>query len=130
MNLPSKEQLPLRATEQIFEVNQSKLTDFHKAFKDKLTYTPPTLMAVAMKGIFDLVNSFNVDWRKLLHATQSFSYLKKLDIPCTVKANVSLQDIKFRAQIHWLQFEIKITEAKTGEDLISGKTLILVRENL
>jgi hypothetical protein len=128
VQLPAKSSLPLTTEDVSFLVDSTKIDEFHKAFRDRLTYTPPTLMAIAMRGIFDQLNAFEIDWKNLLHATQSFTYHQKLVAPVTVLARTSLVDIKFRASIHWLNFEVNIRDAKTEEALITSKSLLMIRQ--
>ena len=110
-----------------FEMDQAKVDQFHKAFKDQTKYTPPTIMALAMKGIFQLLNQFQIDWKNLLHASQSFTYHESLLIPSKLHAETKLVTLRFKAQMHWLAF---VSEVKTEADqklLITSKSLLMIK---
>lgn len=130
MNWPEKSSLPLCAEDILLTIDESKLQEFHTAFKDRLRYMPPTLMAMAMKGVFDLINQMQVDWKRLLHATQSFTYVKPIQVPSQVRAKAKLLDLKYRAQTHWLQFEIQVLDENSKDLLVTARTLILVKDSL
>jgi hypothetical protein len=129
VQLPQKSDLPFKSPDTHLVIDDNKLAEFHRAFRDKLTYTPPTLMAVSMRGIFNLLDHFQTDWKKLLHATQSFTYHTELQVPAELKSTTALIDVKFRAAHHWLTFETSIADARTGALVISSKSLLMVRED-
>ncbi|MDB5038876.1 MAG: hypothetical protein JWQ35_2404 [Bacteriovoracaceae bacterium] len=86
-------------------------------------------MAVSMKGVFEFLNEFEIDWRKLLHATQSFTYHSPIKIPLEAISETKLADVKFRNSIHWLSFETQVKDKATSKPLITSKSLLLVRES-
>ena len=128
MILPQKSELPLKAPDNLFVFDDAKVNEFRKAFRDQKTYLPPTLTSVCMKGIFDLLNRFQIDWRKLLHATQNFSYTKSIQIPSAVIAETTLVDLKSRASMIWFQFETKVSDQKSKEVLVVCKSLLMTGE--
>lgn len=129
MAFPSKNELPLVADPIIFEIDDKKVKSFQTAFRQpECTSLPPTWASVGLQGIFALLNQLNVDWKKLLHATQKFEYGIKPSVPFSAKSETRLTDIKYRGQIYWLSFEGIITENYSNEKLVQSKTLILVRE--
>jgi hypothetical protein len=127
MQMPSKEDLPLEVEPEKFSVTQATTCLFHKAFRDKKDYFPPTLAATALKGMFNLLNRMQVDWKKLLHATQSFEYHSKIPLPCEILARTQLTDIKLRAGIYWMSFEIRLFGLSDNELYVTSRSLILVR---
>lgn len=130
MRLPEKHQIPFYATDLPLQINETKMSEFHRAFREKGGFIPPTLMAISMKGIFDLLHSFEIDWRKLLHATQSFAYLGPLRSPSELLAKTALIDIKLKAGHYWLQFQTDTFDQKSGERLIQSKSLLMLKADL
>jgi hypothetical protein len=129
MAFPKKEELPISADPLELEIDQARIDLFQKSFKNTHSqHLPPTWGAVGLQGIFALLNRFEVDWKKLLHATQKFEYGEKPSIPFSAKSETKLVDVKYRAQIYWLSFEGTISDQRSNSILVKTKTLILVRE--
>ncbi len=129
MAFPNKEDLPISADPIEFEIDQARIDLFQKSFRNtKSQSLPPTWGAVGLQGIFALLNRFEVDWKKLLHATQKFEYGEKPSIPFPARSETKLVDVKYRAQIYWLSFEGTISDQRSSSILVKTKTLILVRE--
>ncbi|MBN8555490.1 MAG: MaoC family dehydratase N-terminal domain-containing protein [Deltaproteobacteria bacterium] len=128
MIAPEKSQLPLKAHPQFIEVNDEQIQKFHKAFRDgKSKQMPATFTAMAMKGIFEIVDSLQTDWRKLLHATQSFTYHSAITSPSKIRAEAKLMDCKWRAGMYWLSFVIEVYEEPSQKLLITSKSLLMVK---
>jgi len=129
MKLPEKTELPLRAPQQDLNLDEGKVAQFHKAFaSSEATYVPLTATSVMMKGVFDLVNQMQVDWKNLLHATQSYIYHSPLKGPTHLRGETKLIGCKFRAKLHWLNFETLIFRQGESEPVITCKTLLMVKE--
>jgi hypothetical protein len=128
MQIHSKESLPLKSPSFSFELDEAKVAKFKSAFKSSSKAVPPTATAMMMKGVFDLIQDFKVDWKHLLHATQSYQYIKPLELPTRLRAESSLMDHRFRAGIHWLNFETPIYQHDEKEPSVVCKTLIMVKE--
>jgi hypothetical protein len=129
MKIPSKEELPLQAEKQLLSLDSDRTALFHKAFRSQGTEIPATVTAIMMKGVFDLVNKMQVDWKNLLHATQTYTYNKALTTPSQLHAQTKLVDCKFRAGMHWLNFETPIFQDGETEASIVSKSLIMVKED-
>jgi hypothetical protein len=125
--VPEKSQFPLKAKPQTILIDEAKVALFHKAFRESEAYIPPTLGAIALKGVFEIVDSLQVDWRKLLHATQQFTYHSPVPIPCRARGESKLMDCKLRAGMFWLSFVTELVEEESNKILITSKSLIMVR---
>lgn len=129
MEFPKKEQLPISSDSLVVDIDHAKVALFQKSFgQDNSSQLPMTWGAIGLQGIFQILNNIQVDWKKLLHATQKFEYGEKPGIPFRAISSAQLIDIKFRAQIYWLSFEATMRDEKTNNVLVKSKTLILVRE--
>lgn len=125
MNIPA---CPLVAESYDINFDQDLANRFQKAFRSSSTSVPPTIGAVALKGAFRILNEdLKADWRKLLHVSQTFEYTKPLELPITLKAQTTLKEIKTRAQMHFLSFEISLLDSKNGEKVMNSKSTIIVR---
>ena len=129
MKVPTAAELPLAAPAEIFEIDARKIAEFQRAFGESLdaAAVPPTLGAMTLKGVFTIVNSLEVDWRNLLHASQKFEYLQKISPPCSLSAVSRLIDLKFRAQMYWMNFETEVRDVRTSEIVIVSKSLLMVK---
>lgn len=127
MKVPSKEELPLHAPDQPVHIDETRLSAFRRAFRKTSKKTPPTLGAVGLQGVFKIVNQLEVDWRNLLHATQSFHYHEPVTAPTDVVFKTKLADCKFRAGMYWLQFESDMVDSATQKPLLSLKSLLMVK---
>ncbi len=125
MNIPV---CPLIAEPYEIRFDQELVQKFAKAFRSDSPSLPPTIGAIALQGAFHIINNtLNADWRKLLHVSQTFEYLKPIQLPMTLKTQTTLKEIKTRAQMHFLNFEISLTDSKTGEPMMNSKSTIIVR---
>lgn len=128
MQIPQRDALPLKAAAQKLQLSPQLILKFQKAFGSKESNRiPPTFAAVALQGVFEILNTMKVNWKGLLHASQSFDYLKPVRFNQELTAEASLVDARFRAGMHWLQFEARIKDSTSGEDLILAKSLIMVK---
>ena len=128
MNIPQRETLPLKAAPHEIHLTPELLSKFNKAFASKHSGgVPPTFAAVALKGVFEMLNAMNVNWKGLLHATQSFEYLKPVVHNQKLRAETSLVDARLRGGMHWLQFEARLKDALSEEDFLLSKSLIMVK---
>ena len=128
MRAPEKSELPLRAAPFDFRLDENRRELFCKAFRSQSSALPPTWGAMALKGVFEIVEELEVDWRRLLHATQSFTYGQTPTLPCSAKAQTELLDCRYRAATHWLQFVTEVRDADSNALLLTSKTLILVKD--
>jgi hypothetical protein len=125
MNIPA---CPLSAEPYEIRFDQELVQKFAKAFRSNSQSLPPTIGAIALQGAFHIINNtLKADWRKLLHVSQTFEYLKPIQLPMTLKTQTTLKEIKTRAQMHFLNFEIRLTDSRTGEPMMNSKSTIIVR---
>ncbi len=128
MKIPSKEELPLEAKEEYLSLDETTLQKFRKAFRDSELSVPPTVFSVGLKGIFQILNSMDVDWKNLLHASQSFHFYRSPRENQRLKLQARLVDVKYRASMHWLQFEVEGFDEKSMESVGLSKSLIMIRD--
>ncbi len=128
MKVPSKEQLPLLAPDQTFEVTEALVARFRKSFHSTLANPPFTMGAVALQGVFSLLRSMEVNWLGLLHATQKFEYHLPFQVGMELKAQTQLLDCRLRAGMYWLNFRTELTDTRTQQIVSTSKSLIMVKE--
>lgn len=121
----SKVSLESKKTE--FILSEEVLQNFRKAFRWTSSSIPPSFAARAFVGMFEILNRLEVDWKKLLHVSQSFSYQKKIEMGQEMKAQSFLKRWKKRGNIYWLHFENQLTSA-SGETLLTAESLIMVED--
>lgn len=125
MNIPA---CPLNAEPYEIRFDQELVKKFEKAFRSGSHSIPPTIGAIALQGAFHIINNtLKADWKKLLHVSQTFEYLKPIQLPMTLKTQTTLKEVKTRAQMHFLNFEITLTDTMTGEPIMNSKSTIIVR---
>jgi hypothetical protein len=125
MNIPA---CPLSAEPYEIRFDQELVHKFSKSFRSDSPSIPPTIGAIALQGAFQIINhTLKADWRKLLHVSQTFEYLKPIQLPMTLKTQTTLKEIKTRAQMHFLNFEISLSDNQTGEPIMTSKSTIIVR---
>lgn len=127
MNVPEKSALPLISPDRSLFFDKNLIKPFNEAFGSPEESIPPTWSAIALQSIFDLLNQLQVDWKKLLHATQRFEYLSNPQIASALICKTQLTDIKLRGGIYWLNFESVCLEKESSYEIVKSKTLILVR---
>lgn len=130
MIAPSKESLPLKAPPQKFVISDDIVSKFYKAFNVTTPtgdWMPPTLAALALQGVFSIINEMKVDWRGLLHATQNFEYHSPIQKDDPLIAWAELTDCRLRAGMYWLQFKTEVLNEKTQEKRVTSKSLIMVK---
>lgn len=130
MRLPEKTELPLNASPQTIFFDETLRSKFCKAFKSDRADMPPTTGAVALTGVFQILNSLNVDWKGLLHATQRFVYHQEIKPGTRVQALTKLKDARVRAGMAWLQFETNLVDEVTRQPYVDSFSLIMVKVNL
>jgi len=131
MNLPSRESLPLKALPQKLSVSSDNLKKFHKAFQlgdPTSNWIPPTFAALALQGVFSILNSLKVDWHGLLHATQSFEFHHPLRPHDAIVVETELTDLRLRAGMHWFNFKMELINEKSGQKILTSKSLIMVKD--
>ncbi len=130
MIIPTKNGLPHRSSAKIWNLDDEKAKAFQTALKTKNPWPlPPTWGAIALDGIFEILNNLEVDWRHLLHGSQSFTFdTPVLAKPIRVESQAELVDYRHRNGVHWLNFETAIRNAENAEILIRSKSLIFVKE--
>lgn len=127
MRIPEKSELPIRAALQTLSIDEASIAAFHKAFRQKSTTVPATFAARGLTGVFEIVNALQVDWRNLLHATQTFIFNRPLKIPSTLTCQAQLKDSRIRAGMLWLQFECQLMDETQTQVFVTSKSLIMVR---
>jgi len=128
MNVPARESLPLQAHAQEIVLNDELLRRFQSAFgSEPSDRIPPTVGAVALQGVFEILNLMQVNWKGLLHASQSFEYRNELHRNQVLVATARLIDARLRGGMHWLQFETTVIDKNTGQELLLSKSLIMVK---
>lgn len=127
MKIPEKSELPIVAPLQTLELSAESIAAFHRAFQSSSKSIPWTYGAKALQGVFHIVNELQVDWRHLLHATQSFQVHSTLKLNQKLISEARLLDCRVRAGMAWLQFEILLKESQSSEILMTAKSLIMVK---
>lgn len=122
------QKLPLCAAPLEFELSQDFIAGFQKAFQWKSSSIPPTFAARAFSGMFQLLKELEVDWRGLLHTSQSFEYLRPFYAGQKLLAESQLSKYRFRAGVHWLQFESRLCDRESGDEVLRARSLILVED--
>lgn len=127
MKPPSKEALPLKAHPQRILFTQELVAAFQTAFGMTSDQgIPPTYAALALQGVFEILNQIQVDWKGLLHASQSFEYHLMPEWNAELTAQAELKDCRLRAGQWWLQFETQMKDSQ-NRPIITSKSLIMVR---
>ena len=125
MNVPP---CPVMAEPYDLVIDQALIEKFQRAFRSTSTTIPPTVGAVALRGAFQIINDvLKADWKKLLHVSQTFEYLKPLRTPMSLQTTTVLKEIKTRAQMHFLSFEIVLTDQQSAAVVMTSKSTIIVR---
>lgn len=129
MRILREEELPYSSKEFKFHLDSDIISRFHKAFRWNTSSIPPTLAARAFVGMFDLLNFLEVDWKKLLHTSQSFEYLAPLEEGQELLAQSKLVKWRKRSGMHWLQFDSLLSDTQNSRVLLRGQSLILVEDS-
>jgi len=125
MNIPP---CPVLAEPYELIIDQALIEKFQRAFRSTSSAVPPTVGAVALRGAFQIINEIlKADWKKLLHVSQTFEYMKPLKTPMALQTTTVLKEIKTRAQMHFLNFEIVLTERQSATVVMTSKSTIIVR---
>lgn len=130
MKLPKEEEIPVRAREYRFKLSPEIIERFRSAFAWRSSSIPPTVVARAFTGMFELLNEMQVDWKKLLHTSQSFEYLAPIEENQELTARTQLVKLKKRGTTYWLQFESSLTESESGKDILKAQATILVEDDV
>lgn len=123
----SDSKTPIESKETDFMLTEEVVENFRKAFRWSSPSLPPSFAARAFVGMFEILNRLEVDWKKLLHISQSFTYQQKIELGQDVKAKSFLKRWKKRGNVHWLHFESQL-KSPSGENLLTAESLIMVED--
>lgn len=123
----SDSKTPIESKETDFMLTEDVVENFRKAFRWSSPSLPPSFAARAFVGMFEILNRLEVDWKKLLHISQSFTYQQKIELGQDVKAKSFLKRWKKRGNVHWLHFESQL-KSPSGENLLTAESLIMVED--
>lgn len=123
----SDSKTPIESKETDFMLTEEVVENFRKAFRWSSSSLPPSFAARAFVGMFEILNRLEVDWKKLLHISQSFTYQQKIELGQDVKAKSFLKRWKKRGNVHWLHFESQL-KSPSGENLLTAESLIMVED--
>ena len=123
----SDSKTPLESKETDFILTEEVVDNFRKAFRWSSPSLPPSFAARAFVGMFEILNRLEVDWKKLLHISQSFTYQKKIEVGQDMKAKSFLKRWKKRGNVHWLHFESQL-KSPSGENFLTAESLIMVED--
>lgn len=95
------------------------LAAYNKAFRYNGSSFPMTLPSAALTGMFELIDQFEIDWKRLLHTYQCFEYFEKFEVGMELHCQCALVKYRHRAGAHWLDFETELK--KLGSESVAGK---------
>ncbi len=119
--------LPIHSRDIEFTLDQALADQFCEVFEQEKGSQPLTMSCGAFRGMFQLLDDFEVNWLRLLHIQQSFEYREFYELPCPVVATSSLVKFRERAGMKWLTFENILRSQDRSKILIYAESTILIQ---
>lgn len=126
MELNLVQQLPLISQRYDITFSEETISLFCKALRSEKQFIPPTLAAVGMKGIFEILNTLQVDWKMLRHVSQSFSYETALPLNELIQVQSQLMECRQKAGKYWLKFMTTLRLTQNQKLLLTSHSRMMV----
>lgn len=123
-------ELPLDSSESQFELDPKTIEDFRKCFQMKESVVPLTVTCKSFSGLFELFERIEVDFRRLLHISQTFEYHRPLRETEQLNSKTKLIRSRERGDVTWLSFESRLWDQDCEQPVVSAYSTILVSKNL
>lgn len=121
------EDLPIIGEDIHFILDQKLADEFSTIFEQNAGSQPLTMSCGAFRGMFKLLDEFQVNWLKLLHVHQSFEYRESFELPVEVCAESRLSKLRRRGGMTWLTFENLLWKKDRSNLLIFAESSLIVQ---
>lgn len=119
-------QLPLASEPHPLDLDQRHQQRFQQAFQASHEHFPPSLFALGLEGVFEILENLKIPLSQVLHLSQSFEFLEEIQLPFSGISQAHLVRWRERKGAHWLSFDVKIHREEKLK--VQAESLMLFQE--